>query len=87
MENDGGPAFPGKGIVGHRKHSGLQYSEHHPGEPIKGDIPGMSLRDYFAAKALSGLLSDLTKKGADEPKDFARVSYAIADAMLSERKK
>jgi hypothetical protein len=44
---------------------------------------GMSLRDYFAAKAMQGLLSaDMSdKKNAD----VARWSYAMADAMLITR--
>jgi hypothetical protein len=44
----------------------------------------MTLRDYFAAKAMNGLLSDSTcdTGGWD---DFAREAYVIADAMLKAR--
>lgn len=46
---------------------------------------GMSLRDYFAAKAMQGLVSiddlDMT------PSDYARWAYQQADAMLAEREK
>lgn len=50
---------------------------------------GMTLRDYFAAKALPGILVPIM---ADEchnwkPADFASEAYAIADAMLAERAK
>jgi hypothetical protein len=49
-------------------------------------LSGMSLRDYFAAKALQGVLAadteELLSVGA-----IASVSYRIADAMLKEREK
>ena len=47
---------------------------------------GMTLRDYFAAKALAGLLVDWgnTEHSADL---VAATAYAIADAMLAERAK
>lgn len=45
--------------------------------------PGMTLRDYFAAKALSGISHlNLEQMGAD---DLAVMSYAMADAMLKAR--
>lgn len=56
---------------------------------------GLSLRDYFAAKALQGLAcSDTTlwPSGADEADDptdalfMARTAYMMADAMLAARK-
>lgn len=43
---------------------------------------GMTLRDYFAAKVLQGLLAS----GLDQPKfEFARKSYEMADAMMEAR--
>jgi hypothetical protein len=43
---------------------------------------GMTLRDYFAAKAMQGLLSsDVNAK----LEDFAKQSYKVADAMLKAR--
>ena len=43
---------------------------------------GMSLRDYFAAKAMQGLLSsDVNAK----IEDFAKQSYKVADAMMEAR--
>lgn len=48
---------------------------------------GMSLRDYFAAQALAGILASpqlITTKPAPE---LALNCYAIADAMLAERAK
>jgi hypothetical protein len=46
--------------------------------------PGMALRDYFAAKAMQGLLAN------DSDPLFERVAewaYDIADEMLKERNK
>ncbi len=47
---------------------------------------GMTLRDWFAGQALAGQLSIPTDATAE---DFAKSSYAIADAMLAalEKKK
>lgn len=70
-EDNGGPAFPIPGA-------------HMPnGEWMWGDN-GMTLRDYFAGKALEGMLADSEVRGT--PKEFAERSYALADAMLEARK-
>lgn len=46
---------------------------------------GMTLRDYFAAAALQGLLaSQFPAEGATN-KDYANDSYRMADAMLIAR--
>mgnify|MGYP003109946280 CR=1 FL=1 len=72
----GGPAFPSEG--GHKFVSGNE---------IRKTLPssGMTLRDYFAAKAMQGSLTG----GGDFEKfsDLAADSYAIADAMLETRNK
>lgn len=54
---------------------------------------GMSLRDYFAAQALTGVwslaLAHLTETGetaAVQPPRIAAMCYEIADAMLEKRK-
>lgn len=46
---------------------------------------GMSLRDYFAAKALAGMLSNYNVQNTAEL--VARLAYSRADAMLLERSK
>ncbi len=46
---------------------------------------GMTLRDYFAAKAMAGMLSDPTV--ACDGVRLARIAYSHADAMLAERDK
>ena len=67
-KENGGPAFP---VTGHW------------GAP-NADRNGMSLRDYFAAKALQGLLADTNIKSSAE--EFASRAYGVADAMLEARK-
>jgi len=53
------------------------------GEPFQG----MTLRDYFAAKALQGFIQYSATKGIYTPPDneLASVSYGLADAMLKAR--
>lgn len=68
-QNDGGPAFPELGNVGHN--SDWQSES------------GMTLRDYFAAKAMQGELS--SGDASHSVENIASRSYAIADAMLRAR--
>jgi hypothetical protein len=64
-----------------------------PAFPLKtwdGHFTGMSLRDYFAAAALTGLLAD--SRGASVSGEALAVklgeaAYLAADAMLKERSK
>jgi hypothetical protein len=45
---------------------------------------GMTLRDYFAAKAMTGLLTaEIVGEYSNE--HVAEISYVIADAMLKAR--
>lgn len=53
--------------------------------PMNGNNMGMTLRDYMAAKALTGLLS--CADTAPSNPNWARRAYEIADAMLAERAK
>jgi hypothetical protein len=51
------------------------------------DSEGMTLRDYFAAKAMQGILAGthpIVKETEPLP-TVARVAYAQADAMLKAR--
>jgi len=48
---------------------------------------GMSLRDYFAAKAMQGLSSDTTYSGDCWIQRLVTDSYLVADAMIAERDK
>ena len=47
---------------------------------------GMSLRDYFAAKAMQGFAADPQTSWQDGGKGMARCAYQWADAMLEARK-
>lgn len=48
----------------------------------------MDLRDYFAAKAMQGLISGTSLWSHDEDDSgIAEFAYHIADAMLKEREK
>ena len=46
---------------------------------------GMSLRDYFAAKAMQGFVSDPDWRVDMMPEETARAAYTQADAMLKAR--
>ena len=50
---------------------------------------GMTLRDYFAGQALSGMTVNRATlyQGIDVSRQFAKESYMLADAMLAEREK
>ena len=56
------------------------------GSDCGGIVPhgGMTLRDYFAAKAITGLLTaEIVGEYSNE--HVAEISYRIADAMLKAR--
>lgn len=66
----------------------------HQGESYQGHAPcdGMTLRDYFAAKAMQAILGSPSPNGASSDPDFllrqvAGASYTVADAMIAERNK
>ena len=46
---------------------------------------GMTLRDYFAAKAMQGMLAACTGWSEAQQERLAKCSYAMADAMLKAR--
>lgn len=71
--NTGGPAFP---IQGHSTRNGQGF------QLVMAD--GMTLRDYFAAKALQCYMVNEVWH-ANTYKAAAKVSYAVADAMLKAR--
>ena len=61
------------------------YTEYNQDGSLYNTERGMTLRDWFAGKALSGSLADPNSNGTFE--DFARTAYQFADAMLAEREK
>ena len=54
-------------------------------EEIKHTETGMDLRDYFAAMAMQGMLSENSGIRYSTP-DLAKFAYEISDAMLEHRK-
>ncbi len=46
------------------------------------DYLGISLRDYFAAKAMQGMMSNSWNNNYD---DWAKHAYVMADSMLKAR--
>jgi hypothetical protein len=52
------------------------------GEPEKG----MTLRDYFAAKAMQGMCANPNCKAEVGEDKFAEAAYEVADAMMKARK-
>ena len=50
-----------------------------------GQHQGMTLRDYFAAKALQGFMANKSNPMLFNPEADAQYSYMIADAMLKAR--
>jgi hypothetical protein len=66
--NTGGPAFP---------------VEYYDAQLDKRRVmQGMTLRDYFAAKAMQGMMVDVEQPRCDY---IAKQAYAIADAMMEAR--
>lgn len=67
--NTGGPAFPSQSI----------------GPDFPPGWGGMTLRDYFAAKAMQAYCSRPDVTDDMTPAATARMAYAMADAMLAAR--
>ena len=77
-QNNGGPAFP------HVPESFVYV----PGQG-KANIPGtdggMSLRDYFAAKAMQAIITGNNADHCSLGLGTAKDAYIVADAMLAAR--
>jgi hypothetical protein len=58
-----------------------------PREYRTGGHNGMTLRDYFAGQALTGLLAGRQPNNAYPLEYLAETSYATADAMIEARDK
>jgi hypothetical protein len=57
-----------------------------PLEYADGDFQrGMTLRDYFAAKAMQSVMVGEGYRMYHTPEDLAQLSYLMADAMLKQR--
>lgn len=67
--NTGGPAFPAP-----------EAGQQHFSDPSV--YLGMTLRDYFAAKAMQGFCADPNMPSVEKTVEIA---YAVADAMMKAR--
>lgn len=56
-------------------------------QPLMSDEQGMTLRDYFAAKSLQGILSGMSGIRPCDVPLLAKDAYLLADAMLESRNK
>jgi hypothetical protein len=70
MKNTGGTAFPFLELDG----SGMAHHQHE----------GMTLRDYFAAKAMQTMLHDALEYDTTD-NEIAITAYKMADEMLKAR--
>ena len=70
---DGGPAFPT-----------IKSTYHAFGIKTEIQLPGLSLRDWFAGESLKGMSNSSVSGDGSK---IARRAYEIADAMLAEREK
>ncbi len=70
--NTGGPAFPGP-YANENWNIEVLFKQH-----------GMTMRDYFAAKAMQGMLAE-NGGGALRNDTLADYAYEVADAMLKAR--
>jgi hypothetical protein len=73
MQNNDQPAFPTGSWEYDGQNNVLPYQEQ-----------GMTLRDYFAAKAMQGLIAS-QQDGEDFTDHHCRWAYKVADAMLKAR--
>ena len=83
--DDGGPAFPRAGYCpsfGQIDRGDMHYAMAAHTEPQDG----LSLRDYFAAAALTGMCSPSDGTDLADEDLLARSAYRIADAMLARRR-
>ena len=68
--NTGGPAFPCETIHPCGSHE---------------QVDGLSIRDYFAAKAMEAMIASPHMPAAFDMRPVAKKAYIIADAMLKAR--
>lgn len=86
-KDNGGPAFPCQ------YETYAPYNGHNQSKETTV-LPGMTLRDYFAAKAMQSFMSwalnqnifEGYESASDCAAAYAKHAYSIADAMLEARK-
>lgn len=75
---DGGSAFP---------RTGFECDTHTVSQYDTQPLDGMTLRDYFAAKALAGPAVVNDSGCIRTPSETALIAYQLADAMLAARER
>lgn len=83
--NYGGPAFPCRMENNGDEPFFASGVEIEPGYFVQ--FPGMTLRDYFAAKAMQGMFAADTDTSVKPIERKAAEAYLMADAMLAAREK
>ncbi|MDY3558140.1 hypothetical protein R5W23_000861 [Gemmata sp. JC673] len=73
--NNGGPAFP---------RSGFEVDREERGNFDTSPQTGMSLRDWFAGRAITGLVQFADAPTRLRPEEMAEAAYRIADALLAQ---
>lgn len=71
VNKTGGPAFP------------CDLTQYDP--EVQREMQGMTMRDYFAAKAMAGIMAIPDHWYQNNPEDIAETAYVLADAMLKAR--
>jgi hypothetical protein len=82
MKVDGGSAFPSAKTESRFVEELGRYLD-----MLGPPTGGMSLRDYFAAKVVTGMSGGDHWPHRDDGPEIARRAYRIADAMIAEREK
>lgn len=72
------PAFPT---------TGSEYISNSDPQPTIGLYGGITIRDYFAAKAIAAVVRGFWnfERTEEDYEEVAKMSYKIADAMLKQR--
>lgn len=89
-KDNSGPAFPSQiRNDGKDSLSGFTHEEIPAG--TTSNYGGMSLRDYFAAKAMQAAITGISNMSLEDAERAclrtSHLAYVIADAMLAERAK
>lgn len=86
--NDGGPAFP-QHVIAYMQARDDSSNGVANADPVYEEVGGMTLRDYFAAKAMQALISKSSGQDTTGGKDgvpiVAKYAYEYADAILAAR--
>lgn len=78
---DGGPAFPAK--VRHTQQDGIDGVI----QAWVEQVPGMTLRDYFAGQMIPGLVAVAAHDTVWHSEKIATDAFELADAMIAESTK